>query len=120
MVDKSSGKLLAQRNKAASVGGLTSSKLAVSAPSNQGEITNILGGISSFAFGPGGCRDATRYRFRGFRAIVASAGSVHRSGGRSGSGSLCLVLNLPTAVNDRAWDLKGELAGLCCGHQRRT
>jgi len=67
VVDKSSGKLLAQRNKAASVGGLTSSKLAVSAPSNQGEITNILGGISSFAFGPGGCRDATRYRFRGFR-----------------------------------------------------
>jgi hypothetical protein len=33
---------------------------------------------------------------------------------------LQLVLKLPAAVNDRAWDLKGELAGLCCGHQRRT
>ena len=89
-------------------------------PRNQGEITNILSSISSFALGPGGCRDATCYRFRGFRAIVASAGSAHRSGGRCGSESLCLVLNLPAAVNDRAWDLKGELAGLCCGHQRRT
>jgi hypothetical protein len=24
----------------------------------------------------------------------------------------CLVLNLPVAVNDRAWNLKGELAGV--------
>jgi hypothetical protein len=77
------------------------------------------GSILSLTFGWVSCYEAGCCWFCRIRPVVALRWVACRFDGSSGSGILKLVLKLPGVVNDRTWDLTGELAGLCSSHRRR-